>query len=162
MLQRDGCGCEVDEGQVILRFFGPANQQASETVEPTDRALDFPATWRSAPVPVGDRWNRLASGAFGPHMGRPFQTGQHRSHTWIGIPLVQTHVLPAGGLRCRPCDWQRRERRFQQHTVVPVGSGDHHIHRHAMAFDEHRTLHAQFAAIHRVFPGFFPPQAAPC
>ncbi len=143
---------------MVCRLFGPADQKPAESVVPAQRTFDFPAARRFSRIAADSR----ALLRDRPNMAHEFQTREYLTHKVITVAFVQADVLRPVIHGTRTRNRQSHKRLFQEFAVMPVGAIDHHIQRRPMAFDEHRAFDAQFAAIHRTFPGFFFPRAEPC
>ena len=72
------------------------------------------------------------------------------------VRFVGAHVLRTSRFRLGTMDRHAVERWHGQLKIVPVCRSDRQSQYHAASIGQHRTLHPRFAAIGRVWPGFFP------
>jgi hypothetical protein len=145
----------MQQANVVRRFLLPPHENAAVAVQPRVNPLDDPAACAISAAALhllfaarADVW-RVASA-----------TGRATNSVGI-VALVAAEMLlaPAAG----PWAWHRNaiERGVDESLIMHIGAGHRQANRHAASVGEHRPLHAQFAAIGRVFPGFFPHPAAP-
>src|SRR5258708_6555465 len=86
----------MQQPNVILGFLFPADQNPPEAVEPTVRALAYPASR----FETGFLFDCFGFVAARVDVRGEAELGQHRAHVVIIVSLVQTHALrPA---LCRP------------------------------------------------------------
>src|SRR6185312_8907071 len=145
----------MQEAQVVRDFLFPADQQAPGAVEPGVGAFDFPAASRAA---AAFRLRGLI--CFARHVRRIASRLSLAIDGFAGVPLVETEMLRLLGSGLGTFNWDGIQRLGNQFLVRHIGAVDGDAERHATAIDQRRTFDAQFAAIGRVFPGFFPHPAA--
>src|SRR5215831_9872968 len=148
----------MQEGQIMLRLFIPAYQDASEAVHPGVRPLHHP-TPGLLPRLLFHRLCFLTTRA---NMRGEPKCLQNIAHLLIVVAFVEAHALR---LCCRwlwALDDQAIERRSHQFHVVPVGARHRQSNGDAMAVSQQTALDPAFGAIGGVGAGFFPRQGAPC
>ena len=141
---------------MVVGLLFPSDQQSSEAVQPTGRALHLPAprlvrrVAKDVPGLLGNR----------PDVAHETQQFHQPLHEAVIVSLVQAQVLRRGrgiGPRDRPS----AERLGQKLAVVDVGRGHHQVHRDAVALNEQREFGAALGPVDGAGPGFFPPRAGP-
>src|SRR6476646_3083281 len=152
----DGEG-EVEQGEVVGRLLGPADQDGAEAVEPGMGALHHPAPRLGTGVTLGPGF--LAPAA---QVQREAEFRGQGTRLLIVEALIETEVLrlPAGRLWTPERDGF--ERLAHQLVIVAVGPVDHRPKGHAAAVGQQRALDPALAAVGRVGAGFSPRRAAPC
>lgn len=144
----------MNECQIVVGFLLPPRQQAAGSIGPAMGSFHHPASRSSGLVMrlfVGAALGcmGLVSAAFGESLNR-----------LANITFIQTEMLPPPSVRTRPADGDRVQCFGNQLLIVRIRAGNGNAQRHAAGVSEHGPLDAEFAAIGRVFPGFFPHPAA--
>lgn len=145
----------MEQADVVRRFLFPAHENAAVAVQPRVNPLDDPAACAISAAALclffaarADVW-RVASAT----------DGATNSVGIVALVAAEMLLVPAAG------PWARHrnaiERGFDESLIMHIGAGHRQANRHAASVGEHRPLHAEFAAIGGVFPGFFPHPAAP-
>jgi len=147
----------MQKTNVVENFLFPADQQPPRPIEPRMRAFNFPATrFAMAMLWLGRNI------AFGRHVRLVTTPSQQPFNRSANIAFIQTKMLRFTPRRCWP--WHRNivQRVLHEFLVVHIGPVHRSPQRNSATVDQHRTLDADFPAIGRVFPGFFPHPAATC
>lgn len=154
LTQGDAGEVQMDERQMICGLLFPADQQSAGAVRPAVGSLDDPtaSTLTAATCAVFF--------AARTHMRSIVKAANHLLHRFAIVPFVQAQMLraPPSGARARCGDGGQSGR--EKFLIVNIRAIDHDGQRHAASVGEHRPLNAEFAAIRRVFAGFFPRRAA--
>jgi len=145
----------MQEAQIIGDLFLPADQQSPGTVEPGMSSFDFPTPSFTATV----LWLRGLVGLVR-NVRRIASLAYFAVHRFARVAFVQAKMLRFFRRGLGAFDGDGVERGGDHFLVRHIGAFDGDGQRHATAIDQRRTLDAQFAAIGRVFPGFFPHPAA--
>src|SRR6476660_739126 len=148
---------ELEQGEVVGRLLGPADQEGAESVEPGMGALPHPAPRLGTGVTLGPGF--LAPAA---QVQREAEFRGQGTRLLVVEALIETEVLrlPAGRLWAP--DRDGFERLTHELVVVAVGPVDHRPKGHAAAVGQQRALDPVLAAVGRIAAGFFPHPAAPC
>jgi hypothetical protein len=147
---------KMQEAQIIRGFLFPPNQKASGTVGPRVCPLHDPTTRPAAPTSRNRR-------AFTPpgNVSDVLATMCDGSHRIRIVSLVGAEMLLVPSGRLGTPHGNVLKRFGDQLLVMHIGTGDRDADWHASSVGQHRPLDAELATIGRVFPGFFPPPAAP-
>src|SRR3954467_13764122 len=147
----------VEQGEIVGRLLGPADQDRAEAVEPRVGALHNPAPRLATGVTLGPGF--LASAA---QVKREAKFRGQDARLLVVEALIETEVLrlPAGRLWAPDRDGFGR----LAHLLVVVAGGAirHRPKGHATAVGEQRALDPTLAAVGRIAAGFFPHPTAPC
>ena len=106
-LERDQSAGELQEGEVVLGFFRPADQQRAVAVEPGVAGLDHPTA--GAPSRAGAFQLELVAAAT--DVRRVTAAGSELSDPRVGVAAVETETVRTLGRRLGPIDRDRVERR---------------------------------------------------
>ena len=156
LLEGDQAAGELEEGEVVLVFLRPADQQGTVAVEPGVAGLDHPAA--GAPVGVaGLELDLLAARA--DVRREPALVGELAGAVVV-VAAVETEPLRLLGRRLRALDRERVERRGEQLQVVPVGTVLRQPDRDPLRLAEKRTLRPLFALSVGLGPVLAPPSGA--
>src|ERR1700677_4277029 len=146
----------MQEADVIGYLLFPADEQPPGTVEPGMSAFDFP------PPRLAATMLRLRGFVgFARHMRRVAAPADLAVNRFAGIAFIETEMLQVTRSGCGTFDRDGVECGGDQFLVRHIGAFRGDGQRLAAAIDQRRALHSQLAAIGRIFPGFFPPPAAP-
>ena len=107
LLERDQAAGELEEGEVVLVFLAPADEDAAVSVQPGVGCFDDPA----AGAPAGHlelEFDLLAARPDVRRVAVPEREGVHR---WRVVGAVETEALRALACRLGPLDRDRVERR---------------------------------------------------
>src|ERR671921_2887571 len=157
MTPGDDAECEVEQGKIVGRLFGPADQDRAEAVKPGMCALHHPAPCFGAGMALGPRL--LAPTA--QMQGEP-ELLSHSAWLVIVEALVEAQMLRATVGWCGPSHGNGLQRRAHQLMVVAIGSVDHSSQWDAAAVGQQRAFDPALASVSGIAPGFFPHPAAPC
>jgi hypothetical protein len=142
--------------QEVYRLLFPADKKASEAIDPRRDPLDHPTAgaaaacsflrllfaarldMRSIATPLGAAADRLCVEA-----------------------LIATEMLPFARSGSRAANRNAIQRGVEELLIMHIGPSDGYAQRDAAPVGQHRPLHPQFAAVCRVFPGFFPRPEGP-
>src|SRR5579871_596524 len=149
----------MEQRDIVLRFFAPANEDTPKAVHPTVRPFHHPPP-RLVPCLPLDLLRLLA-----PHLDvrREAELLQQRADFVVVISFVQAHPLGRvlGRLGTLGICRDALQRGLDQLHVVAVGAVDGQPQRNAVGVHEQTALDAPLGSIGRVFASLFPPQAAP-
>src|SRR3954469_14557705 len=148
---------EVEQGKIVGRLLGPADQDRAEAVEPRVGALHNPAPRLAAGVTLGPGF--LASAA---QMKREAEFLGQEARLLVVKALSEAEVLRLLAGRLWAPDRDGFEGLAHELVVVAVGPVDHRPKGHAAAVGQQRALDPALAAVGRIAAGFFPHPAAPC
>src|SRR5277367_5422257 len=95
------------------------------------------------------------------NVGRVAALADFAINRFAGVAFVETKMLRLFRSGLGALHRDRVQRSGDQFLVRHIGAFYGDGQRHAAAIDQRRALDAEFAAIGRVFPGFFPHPAAP-
>jgi hypothetical protein len=135
-----------------LRLFIPANEKATETIDPTMRTLNDPTSRPFANFGF-EFFGFLAAPT---KMRREAKVKQDGTHLIIIIAGIQTEVLWLVSGRFGPLNDDADQSFFDQFHIVPIGASDGQPDRYAMTLGQQATLHASFTAVRRMGADFFP------
>jgi hypothetical protein len=145
----------MQQADVVRRFLLPPHENPAVAVQPGVNALDNPAARAISAAALrlffaarADVW-RIASPA-----------GRAANGSGV-VPFVAAEMLLAPASRSWASNGDTIERRLDESLIMHIGASNRHADRHAASVGEHRPFHPKFAAIGRVFPGFFPRPVAP-
>jgi hypothetical protein len=144
----------MNECQIVGGFLFPPRHQAAGSVGPAMCSFHHPAS-RSSPlvtwffVLAAFGYVRLVASALCDLLNR-----------LADVAFVQAEMLSLPSVRTWPLDGDRVQGFRDQLLIVRVGARNRDAQRHAAGISENRSLDAEFSAIGRVFPGFFPHPAA--
>lgn len=129
------------------------HSQAAELMQPSDRALDNPASLTQTAAMRGTTLGQLGTDAVG------------MQPITVGLGVVAAITLNALGLVLRPARltgerWNRLHQGFQLSDVVPVGLSEDDAQRNALRLDQEVVLATRLTAIGWVRSSFFPPCTA--
>src|SRR4051794_13962295 len=147
----------MEQGEIVGRLLGPADEDRAEAIEPGVSALHDPAPRLATGVTLGPGF--LAPAA---QVQREAEFRGQDARLLVVEPLIETEVLrlPAGRLWAP--DRDGFERLAHELVVVAVGPIDHRPKGHATAVSEQRALDPALAAVGWIAAGFFPHPMAPC
>ena len=142
----------MQQGQIIDCFLIPSHQDASESVHPAMGSLDDPAAGL-IPRLTCDGLRFFASTT---DMGCKAELGYQVAHCIVIVSFVQAQPLRRRLRRLRPGNGQAGQRRFDQFTIVPVGSRNRQAKRNTGGIRQEAALDTELASIGRIAPdGFF-------
>lgn len=144
----------MNERQIVCRFLFPPRQQAAGSIGPAMCAFHHPSS-RTPALVVGF----FVLATFG-CMGLVSPALCDLLNRLANVAFVQAEMLPLASTRARSADGDRVQGFGDQLLIVRIRAGDRNAQRHAATVSENGPLDAEFAAIGRVFPGFFPHPAA--
>ena len=119
------------------------------------RALDFPAASFAAAV-----FGLRGLVDFARHVRRVAALANLAIDRLAGVAFIETEMLRLLSSGLGTLDRDSIQGLGNQFLIRHIGAFDGDGQRDAAAIDQRRALHAQFAAICRVLPGFFPHPAA--
>jgi hypothetical protein len=153
LLEGDQAGNKLKHSEVVGRQSLPSNQETPKSIVPAIGSFDYPATRLATHAPDHRRlaassnvWDDASSA--------------HLSITVVEVvALVQAEVARS---KRSPSLAKRNgiERRGDLPLVVNVGASDQYRHGDSAPVDEYVALHAQFAAIRRIWTCVAPPFGA--
>src|SRR6476659_5995722 len=147
----------MEQGEIVGRLFGPADQDGAEAVEPGVGALHDPAPCPGTGVMLGPGF--LASAAQVQREAEFFGQG---ARLVVVEAFIETEVLrPPAGRLWAP-DRDGFEGLAHQLVVVAVGPVDYRPEGYAAGVCQQRALDPAFAAVGRIAAGFFPHPAVLC
>jgi len=146
---------KMQERFVVDGFLFPPHQNATVPVEPRRNSLHDPTTWPLTASLLFDVLVKTGSDV------RLIPTALEPSAVGVAVVAkigaeVLTVIRPFG-----PLDGNAIECSEKKFLVVRIGAADSQPQRHPATIAKNRTLNAEFAAIGRVFAGFFPRPAVP-
>jgi hypothetical protein len=146
----------LEQGEVVLVFLGPADEDPAVAVEPGVGCFDDPASC----APSGDV--ELVGDLFaaGTDVRRELVVGGEVVALAVVIGLVQAEALWRLGGRLGSLDRDRVERRLQELVVVAVGTVVCQPDRDPAALAENRTFRPFFALSVGFGPVLGPPSGA--
>lgn len=106
-LERDQSARKLEEGEVVLGFFRPADQKRAVAVEPGVAGFDDPA----AGAPAGSGAFQFEFVAAATDVRREAAADRELDDPRVGVAAVETEALRLLGGRLRPVDRHRVERR---------------------------------------------------
>ena len=148
----------MKKAKIILRFFLPSYQYASETIHPTVCPLGHPATGLEANLTL-DRLRFFTTRANISGISKLFHQGSYLTRI---IRLIQTHALWFLYRRLRANHWNTLQRGFNHFAVMSIRSGNCQANRHTVSFRQQTALNASLGPIRRIGTGFFPRPAGLC
>lgn len=107
LLEGDQAAGELEQGEVVLVFLRPANEESSVAVEPGVAGLDDPTTG----APAGCAQLELDLLAAGADVRRIPAPGDELAHAGVVVAAVEAQPLRLGGRRLGPLDRDRVEGR---------------------------------------------------
>jgi hypothetical protein len=155
-LEGDQAAGELEQGEVVLVFLGPADEDAAVAVEPRMAGLDDPAPR----PPAGFAQALLDLLAAGADVGREVVVDDELAGLDVVVGLVQADALRRLKRRCGPLDRDRVERRLQQLVVIAVGALVIEPDRDPGALREDRSLRPLLALSVGFGPVLGPPKGA--
>src|SRR5262245_761494 len=146
----------MQKGQIMLRLFVPAYQDAPKAVHPRMRPLHDPAPRALARL-IFDRLCFLTT--------RPNMCGESKlrhdiAHFLIVVPFIETQALRLRRRWLRALDDEAVERGPHQFHIVPVSTSPHQSNRDTMALSQQTALDPAFGAIGGIGTSS-PPRVAP-
>jgi len=148
----------MEEGEIVLHFLVPANQDPPKAIHPTMRTFHDPSSG-SAPRLVFER-PRFFTAC--PNVGRKTKLLERVPYFRIVIPFVQTHPLGPFLGGARPLDDHAIHGVFDQLHIGPIGPGHDQAHGHPVSLGQQTALDPPFGPVCGIGPGFFPLPAEPC
>src|SRR5215203_4755001 len=145
----------MQEGQVVRDLLLPADQKAPRAIEPRMGAFDFPATRLTTAMRGLGSFVDLAG-----DVRRVAPLTNLAIDRLACVSFVETEILRCLRSWLRALDGDSIQGFGDKLLVRHIGAIDGDGQGDATAIDQCRALHAQFAAIGRVFAGFFPHPAA--
>src|SRR3954453_15669620 len=147
----------MEQGEIVGRLLGPADEDRAEAVEPRVGALHDPAPRLATGVTLGPGF--LAPAA---QVKREAEFRGQDARLLVVEALIKTEMLrlPAGRLWAP--DRDGFERLAHQLVSVAVGAVNHSPKGAPPAVGEQRALDPALAAVGRVGTGFSPHPAVPC
>ncbi len=139
MSPSDGGEREVEQGEVVGGLLVPADQDASEAVEPRVRAFHHPAPRPGPGAALGP--GLLAARA--QVQGEAELLGEG-ARLVVVEALVEAEMLRAAARRLGPCDRHRLDGMAHQLVVIAVRPVDHRPERDAAPVGEQRSLDSTF------------------
>ena len=154
--QGDDGELKMQEAKIIADFLLPPDQQTTSPVRPRVGTFDDPTPGLAVPRFFGRSLVVLARNVVDVAASRG-----RRAYGVRVIAFVGTEMLTLAFRR--PWAWNRDASQGLTHQglIMRIGTIHRDSQRYALPIGEHRPFDAQFAAIGRVFPGFFPRPAAP-
>ncbi len=146
---------QMQQADVVFRFLLPPHEDAAVAVQPRVDALDNPAL-RTVPAAA----LRLFLTARTDVRGVASSSGCTANGFGV-IALVPAEMLFTPVSWSRPGDGNTIESGINESLIMHIGASHGQADRHASPVGKHRPFHAEFTAIRRVFPRFFPRPAAP-
>lgn len=144
----------MQQADVVRRFLLPPHKNAAVAVQPGVNPLNDPTACAMSALALrlfltagADVWRVTPA------------TGRAANGLGV-ITFVAAEMLLASAIRSRTPNRNTIERGFNKPLIMHISTGHRHANRHAATISQHRPLHAEFATIRRVFPGFFPPSGA--
>src|SRR3978361_1585257 len=131
----------MEQGEVVGRFLRPADQDASEAVQPGVRTLTEPASRLCSDVALGR--GLLATAAQMQGKGECLGQG---SRLVIVEALVETEMLRTTAARPGPLDGDRFQGLVHQLVVIAVRAVDNSAKRHAASISKQRALDPALSA----------------
>jgi hypothetical protein len=141
----------MEHSQIIYRFLFPTDENPAEAIDPGGDALDHPASRTTAVGAFGDLFLTARLDMRSVTASAGFPADSVGVKTLVAAQMLRT---PRGG--AGTADRDTVERGVKEFLVMHICAGNCHAQGHAPAIGQHRSLHAQFASIRGVFPGFFP------
>src|SRR5262245_1156970 len=147
----------MQQGDVVLRFLVPADEDSAKAVDPTMRPFHHPTPRLEAGLTL------QGLGFLAPRsdVAREGELGHQLPGVVIVVALVQTQSLLLARFRQVAMHRDTLQRRFDQFLVMTVGPVYGQAHGDALSFHQHAALDPPFAAVGRVGTGFFSPPAGP-
>ena len=156
LLERDEAAGELEEGQVVLVFLRPADQDPPVAVEPAVAGLDDPAS--GAPAWGTDLFGDLL--AAGADMRGELVVAEEVADFGVVVGLVEAEPLRRFRGRLGTLDRDRVERPLQKEVVVAVGALVVEPDRDAFRFAEDRSFRPFLALSVGFGPVLGPPSGA--
>jgi hypothetical protein len=156
LLERDEAACELEEGEVVLVFLRPADEDRSVAVEPRVARFDDPA----ARLPVGVGGLEVDLFAAGADVRRELVVADEVADLGVVVGPVEAEALRRFGRRLGTLDRDRVEGALQEEVVVAVGALVVESDRDALRLGDDRSLRPFLALSVGFGPVFGPPNGA--
>ena len=147
----------MKQAQIIFRLLFPTDQYPPKAVHPTMRPLHNPPPSLESDFSL----DSLCLFSSGLDMRGVAELLRQVAHLVVIVALIQTKILQPLFRRPGPLYRNALKRLLYHLHVMPVGAFNSYADRDALRLTEQAALHAAFAAVGGVSPGFFPRRAEP-
>ena len=146
----------MQKAEIVRGLLFPSDEKSSRAVHPRVSAFDDPTPCTSFAAMRTSRvfaFRRNVDDVSTALCGTP--------DCFRVVAFVGTQMLSFAQSRPWTSNWNTAQSLDDQFLIMHIGAGDGHAKRKSRSIGQHRAFDAEFAAIRRVFPCFFPHPTEP-